>query len=72
MARRPEEPMCRFIIVPQSVSARHTEPRYSEWKQGQLSGTGISGKVRAYNDRHIDEYCAAHPGRFLPMALPAI
>jgi len=28
--------------------------------------------VRAYNDWHIDEWCAAHPGRFIPMALPAI
>ncbi|MEU6541221.1 amidohydrolase family protein [Streptomyces sp. NPDC047000] len=28
--------------------------------------------VRAYNDWHIDEWCGAHPGRFIPMALPAI
>src|SRR3954469_5672016 len=28
--------------------------------------------VRAYNDWHIDEWCAAHPGRFIPMAVPAI
>src|SRR5260221_1007135 len=28
--------------------------------------------VRAYNDWHIDEWCAAYPGRFMPMALPAI
>ncbi|MGW1214988.1 amidohydrolase family protein [Streptomyces sp. NPDC002499] len=28
--------------------------------------------VRAYNDWHIDEWCAAYPGRFIPMALPAI
>jgi predicted TIM-barrel fold metal-dependent hydrolase len=28
--------------------------------------------VRAYNDWHIDEWCAAHPGRFIPMALPVI
>jgi hypothetical protein len=34
MARRPEEPMCRFITVPQSVSARHTGSQYSEWKLG--------------------------------------
>lgn len=26
--------------------------------------------VRAYNDWHIDEWCGAHPGRFIPMALP--
>src|ERR1035438_8220787 len=23
--------------------------------------------VRAYNDWHIDEWCGAHPGRFIPM-----
>jgi predicted TIM-barrel fold metal-dependent hydrolase len=28
--------------------------------------------VRAYNDWHIDEWCASHPGRFIPMALPMI
>ncbi len=28
--------------------------------------------VQAYNDWHIDEWCAAHPGRFIPMALPMI
>jgi predicted TIM-barrel fold metal-dependent hydrolase len=28
--------------------------------------------VRAYNDWHIDDWCAAHPGRFIPMAVPAI
>jgi len=28
--------------------------------------------VRAYNDWHIDEWCAAHPGRFIPMAVPVI
>src|SRR6266576_4136728 len=28
--------------------------------------------VRAYNDWHIDTWCAAHPGRFIPMAVPAI
>ena len=28
--------------------------------------------VQAYNDWHIEEWCAAHPGRFIPMALPAI
>jgi predicted TIM-barrel fold metal-dependent hydrolase len=28
--------------------------------------------VQAYNDWHIDEWCAAHPGRFIPMALPVI
>src|SRR5216117_753838 len=24
--------------------------------------------VRAYNDWHIDEWCAAYPGRFIPLA----
>src|SRR3954464_10461914 len=28
--------------------------------------------VRAYNDWHIDEWCAAYPGRFIPMAVPVI
>jgi predicted TIM-barrel fold metal-dependent hydrolase len=28
--------------------------------------------VQAYNDWHIDEWCGSHPGRFIPMALPAI
>jgi predicted TIM-barrel fold metal-dependent hydrolase len=26
--------------------------------------------VRAYNDWHIDEWCGAHPGRFIPMSVP--
>ncbi|MQY31327.1 amidohydrolase family protein [Nocardia aurantia] len=28
--------------------------------------------VQAYNDWHVDEWCAAYPGRFIPMALPVI
>jgi len=28
--------------------------------------------VRAYNDWHIDEWCGAYPGRFIPMAVPLI
>ncbi|MBI2706572.1 MAG: amidohydrolase [Actinobacteria bacterium] len=28
--------------------------------------------VRAYNDWHIDTWCGTHPGRFIPLALPAI
>jgi predicted TIM-barrel fold metal-dependent hydrolase len=28
--------------------------------------------VRAYNDWHIDEWCAAYPARFIPMAVPVI
>ena len=28
--------------------------------------------VRAYNDWHIDEWCAAAPGRFIPLGLPRI
>lgn len=28
--------------------------------------------IRAYNDWHIDEWCGAHPGRFIPMILPMI
>jgi predicted TIM-barrel fold metal-dependent hydrolase len=28
--------------------------------------------LQAYNDWHIDEWCGAYPGRFLPLALPPI
>ena len=28
--------------------------------------------VQAYNDWHIDEWCAAYPGRFIPLAIPPI
>jgi predicted TIM-barrel fold metal-dependent hydrolase len=28
--------------------------------------------LRAYNDWHIDEWCNAYPGRFIPMALPIL
>jgi predicted TIM-barrel fold metal-dependent hydrolase len=28
--------------------------------------------VRAYNDWHIDGWCGAYPGRFIPMALPVL
>jgi predicted TIM-barrel fold metal-dependent hydrolase len=28
--------------------------------------------VRAYNDWHVDEWCGAHPGRFIPMGLPVL
>jgi predicted TIM-barrel fold metal-dependent hydrolase len=28
--------------------------------------------LQAYNDWHIDEWCGAHPGRFIPLALPII
>jgi predicted TIM-barrel fold metal-dependent hydrolase len=28
--------------------------------------------VRAYNDWHLDEWCAAYPGRFIPMGVPLI
>ncbi len=28
--------------------------------------------VQAYNDFHIDQWCASNPGRFIPMAVPAI
>jgi hypothetical protein len=26
--------------------------------------------LQAYNDWHIDEWCGAYPGRFMPLALP--
>jgi len=26
--------------------------------------------IQAYNDWHIDGWCAAHPGRFIPLAIP--
>jgi predicted TIM-barrel fold metal-dependent hydrolase len=28
--------------------------------------------LKAYNDWHIDEWCGSHPGRFIPLALPAV
>jgi len=28
--------------------------------------------VRAYNDWHIEEWCGAYPGRFIPMGLPVL
>ncbi len=28
--------------------------------------------VRAYNDWHVDEWCGAAPGRFIPMGLPVL
>ncbi len=28
--------------------------------------------VRAYNDWHVEEWCGAYPGRFIPMGLPMI
>jgi predicted TIM-barrel fold metal-dependent hydrolase len=28
--------------------------------------------LQAYNDWHVDEWCAAYPGRFIPMALPVL
>jgi predicted TIM-barrel fold metal-dependent hydrolase len=28
--------------------------------------------LQAYNDWHIDEWCAKHPGRFIPLAIPAM
>jgi len=28
--------------------------------------------LQAYNDWHIDEWCAKYPGRFIPLALPTI
>src|SRR5215217_5980389 len=35
--------------------------------------TGLAlALVQAYNDWHIDEWCGSNPGRFIPMAVPAI
>ena len=28
--------------------------------------------LQAYNDWHIDEWCGSHPGRFIPLSLPAL
>ena len=28
--------------------------------------------VRAYNDWHIDAWCGAHPGRFIPLSIPML
>ena len=43
---------------------------------GQLFSRGADRDValallQAYNDWHIDEWCGAHPGRFIPLAHPA-
>ncbi|WP_145011683.1 amidohydrolase family protein [Mycobacterium marseillense] len=29
----------------------------------------VAAVMRAYNDWHLDEWCGAHPGRFIPIAL---
>jgi predicted TIM-barrel fold metal-dependent hydrolase len=29
----------------------------------------VAAMIRAYNDWHIDAWCGAHPGRFIPLAL---
>ncbi len=41
---------------------------------GQVLNAGPDAEVnevmiRAYNDWHVDEWCGAHPGRFIPMGL---
>jgi predicted TIM-barrel fold metal-dependent hydrolase len=28
--------------------------------------------VQAYNDWHVDDWCAAHPGRFIPLGMPPL
>ena len=28
--------------------------------------------MQAYNDWHVDEWCGAYPGRFIPMGLPVL
>ncbi len=28
--------------------------------------------LQAYNDWHVDEWCGSHPGRFIPLGLPAL
>jgi len=28
--------------------------------------------LQAYNDWHVDEWCGTHPGRFIPLGLPAL
>ena len=28
--------------------------------------------LQAYNDWHVDEWCGAYPGRFIPMGLPVL
>jgi hypothetical protein len=28
--------------------------------------------LQAYNDWHVEEWCAAYPARFIPMCLPVI
>ena len=50
-------------------------PTYPTFTGRRLIGDDLDlslALIRAYNDWHIDEWCGAHPGRFIPMALPAI
>jgi predicted TIM-barrel fold metal-dependent hydrolase len=41
------------------------------WSKTKDKGVSLV-MLRAYNDWHRDEFCAAYPGRFIPIALPPL
>ena len=41
------------------------------WTKTKDKGIALT-MLRAYNDWHIDEWCGAYPGRFIPLALPPL
>ena len=52
-------------------------PTFAGFSGGHVPGapttrTSRSLMLQAYNDWHIDEWCAAYPGRFIPLAIPPI
>lgn len=55
------------------VFASMNFPTFAGFSGGQLAtikdGELRSAVVAAYNDWHVDEWCAAYPGRFLPQIL---
>jgi len=55
------------------VFASMNFPTFAGFSGGQLStikdGELRSAVVSAYNDWHVDEWCAAYPGRFIPQAI---
>jgi predicted TIM-barrel fold metal-dependent hydrolase len=49
-----------------------TFPRFGGGFFGQCEDKELAfAAVQAYNDWHIEEWCGAYPGRFLPLAIPA-
>ena len=49
-----------------------TFPRFGGGLFNACEDKGLALAVtQAYNDWHIDEWCARYPGRFMPLAIPA-